>query len=147
MIVQQTPQKPNQQQMPQQQKGVPNQKKKNNILPGNMRPNQIPIPNQPVFRARKKESNRYTSNNDRYLIPKNNYFLDNNINYNTYESDYYPASGKQKKIYKICVECSSKQKMSHNNSYGNLNVAKNLQFNNLSEYMNDDYYEYPDNYQ
>lgn len=149
---QQTPQKirqQNYQQMPQQQKGVPNQKQKNNVLPGNMRPNQQRIPNQ-VFRARKKESNRYASNNDRYIIHKNNYFVDNNINYNTDESNYYLSWGKQKKENKICPECSSKKKMPHNNSYRNIDVAKNLQFgytdDNLYEYMENDYYEYPNNY-
>ena len=154
---QKTPQKPNQQyyqQIPQQQKGVINPKQKNNILPGNMKPNRPPNLNQfggggqiPVFRARKKETNRYDSNND---------YLNNNA---SAEENYYSSSGKPRR-YGICDECSSHKKMTKGNSYGNINVAKNLQFgfnnskkemgytdNNLSELMKDeDYYEYPNNY-
>ena len=147
------------------QKVGPNQKHKNNIPQA--RPNQIPIPQQfwaqnQSFRARKKDSNRYESNNDRYFNSKNNYYLNNNFNK---EGNYfYPASGKKQKTeYILCEECSSGKKMKHNTSYGNLNVARNLNYgfsgdkrvdeytdNNPSEYMNyghTEYYEYPSSYQ
>ena len=150
---------------PQPQKVGPNQRQRINIPQG--RPNQIPIPQQfraqnQVFRARKKNSNRYESNNDRYFNSKNNYYLNNNVNN---EGKYfYPASGKKKETeYILCEECSSGKKMKHNTSYGNLNVARNLNYgfseakredeyidNIPSEYMNYDhteYYEYPSSYQ
>ena len=143
-----------------------NQRQKINIPQG--RPNQIPMPQQfkgqnYVFRARKKV-NRYESNNDRYYNSKNNY-LNNNVNT---QRNYYPASGhKQKTENILCDECSSGKKMTHNTSYGNLNVARNLNFgfsgskketgykdNNLTEYIdygndydNAEYYEYPSTYQ
>ena len=150
---------------PQPQKVGPNQRQRINIPQG--RPNQIPIPQQfraqnQVFRARKKNSNRYESNNDRYFNSKNNYYLNNNVN--NYGKYFYPASGKKKETeYILCEECSSGKKMKHNTSYGNLNVARNLNYgfsedkredeyidNIPSEYMNNDhneYYEYPSSYQ
>ena len=149
-----------------QQKGGTNQRGKINIPQG--RGNQIPIPQQfraqnPIFRARKKVSTRYESNNDRYFNSKNNQYLNNNVN-DAGNYYYYPASGKKQKAeYILCEECSSGKKMKHNTSYGNLNVARNLQYgfsgskrdfgnsdNNITEFMdygNTENYEYPSNYQ
>lgn len=148
-----------QQVLPQQQKRGQNKK-----IPIGI--NSPQMPNQfrgqfPVFRARKKVSNRYESNNDRYFNQKNNTML-NNINTGG-GNYYYPASGKkQRREYKLCEECSSHKKMQQNASYGNLNVARNLNYgfndsnqgeryadNNLFDYMNNnnEYYEYPYNYQ
>ena len=117
---------------------------------------------QPIFRARKKVSNRYDSNNERYFNTKNNNTYANN-NFNNERNNYYPASGKKRiKEYKVCDECSSKKKMVQNASYGNINFARNLNYgfnqdiqekeytdNNLSEFVMDEneYYDYPHGYQ
>ena len=154
-------------------KVIPTSKQQQNIVqrknvPGmnNIRPNQPPPMNMQfrggqnqVFRARKKTKNRYDSNNDRYFNSNNN-----NINYVTTEVNYYyPASGKKPvssnyQIYEEYEEYPSQPKLTHNSSYGNLNVAKNLKYgfnkvsneiryadadvdNNMDDYLNNtDYY-------
>lgn len=151
---------------PQKQKIPSNQRQKMNIHQGNLRANQPPIQMQfraqPIFRARKKVTNRYDSNNDRYFNAKNNNTYANN-NFNNGGNYYYPPSGKKRiKEYKICDECSSKKKMRQNASYGNINLARNLNYgfnqdiqergytdNNLSEFIMDEneYYEYSPGYQ
>ena len=92
-----------------------------------------------VFRARKKEVNRYDSNNDRY------------INYTTEENYMYPASAKKKgSNRKVVFECPIHKKIIHKTSSNNVN--RNLSYgykksysdapesgytdNNLTEYMN-----------
>ena len=152
-----------QQVSPQQNKRgqIPNQKL--NINQGNLRNNQQPIAMQfrgqnPVFRARKKVTNRYDSNNDRYFNSKNL----SNINNNAVNYYYYPVSGKKtRKENMLCEECSSKKKMAKNVSHRNINVTRNLNYgfervnqesgytdNNLSEFLNnnEEYYEYPSEY-
>jgi hypothetical protein len=111
--------------------------------------------NNYVFRARKKEVNRYDSNNDRY------------INYTTEENYIYPASAKKRgSNKKIVFECPIHKKIIHNTSSNNVN--RNLSYgykksysnaapesgytdNNLTEYVNANemgmnnigYYKYP----
>ena len=110
--------------------------------------------NNYVFRARKKEVNRYDSNNDRY------------INYTTEENYMYPASAKKHgSNRKVVFECPIHKKIIHNSSSNNVN--RNLSYgykksysnapesgytdNNLTEYMNQNamgmnnigYYKYP----
>ena len=166
-VQQNIPKQQNYQQItPQKQKIVSNQRQKMNIPQGNLRGNQPPMQMQfraqPKFRARKKVSNRYDSNNDRYFNTKNNNTYANN-NFNNEGDYYYPASGKKQiKEYKICDECSSKKKMVQNASYGNINFARKLNFGfnqdiqergynngNFSEFIMDEteYYEYPPGYQ
>jgi hypothetical protein len=110
--------------------------------------------NNYVFRARKKEVNRYDSNNDRY------------INYTSEENYFYPASAKKRgSNRKLVFECPIHKKLIHNTSSNNVN--RNLSYgykksysnapesgytdNNLSEYINANdmgmnnigYYKYP----
>jgi hypothetical protein len=110
--------------------------------------------NNYVFRARKKEVNRYDSNNDRY------------INYTSEENYIYPGSNKKRgSNRKLVFECPIHKKMIHNTSSNNIN--RNLSYgfkksysnapeigytdNNLSEYINANemgmnnigYYKYP----
>jgi len=110
--------------------------------------------NNYVFRARKKEVDRYNSNNDRY------------INYTTEENYIYPASAKKRgNNKKIVFECPIHKKLIHNTSSNIVN--RNLSYgfkksysnapedgytdNNLTEYMNQNdmgmnnigYYKYP----
>ena len=111
--------------------------------------------NNYVFRARKKEVNRYDPNNDRY------------INYSTEENYVYPYSAKKDgSNKKVLFECPIHKKIIHNTSSNNIN--RNLSYgfkksyshapvesgytdNNLTEYigMNDmgmnniGYYKYP----
>jgi len=110
--------------------------------------------NNYVFRARKKEVNRYESNNDRY------------INYTTEENYVYPSSAKKRgSNKKIVFECPIHKKIIHNTSSNNVN--RNLSYgykksysnlpesgytdNNLTEYVNASdmgmnnigYYKYP----
>ena len=166
-VHQNIPKQQNYQQVtPQKPKVVPNQKQKMNIYQGNIRNIQPPMPMQfraqPMFRARKKDTNRYDSNNDRYFNTKNNNTYANN-NFNNDGDYYYPVSGKKRiKENRMCDECSSKKKMVQNASYGNINFARNLNYgfneeiqemgypdNNLSEFVMEEteYYEYPPGYQ
>ena len=110
--------------------------------------------NNYVFRARKKEINRYDSNNDRY------------INYTSEENYMYPASAKKRgSNRKVVFECPIHKKLIHNASSNDVN--RNLSYgykksysnapesgytdNNLSEYLNANdmgmnnigYYKYP----
>ena len=110
--------------------------------------------NNYVFIARKKEVNRYDSNNDRY------------INYTSEENYIYPGSNKKSgSNIKLVFECPIHKKMIHNTSSNNIN--RNLSYgfkksysnapeigytdNNLSEYINANemgmnnigYYKYP----
>ena len=110
--------------------------------------------NNYVFRARKKEVNRYDSNNDRY------------INYSSEENYIYPGSNKKRgSNRKLVFECPIHKKIIHNTSSNNIN--RNLSYgykksysnapesgytdNNLSEYIkanemdmnNIGYYKYP----
>jgi hypothetical protein len=110
--------------------------------------------NNYVFRARKKEINRYDSNNDRY------------INYSSEENYIYPASAKKRgSNKKIVFECPIHKKIIHNTSSNN--ITRNLSYgykksysnapedgytdNNLTEYINANemgmnnigYYKYP----
>jgi hypothetical protein len=71
--------------------------------------------NNYVFRARKKEVNRYDSNNDRY------------INYTSEENYFYPASAKKRgSNRKLVFECPIHKKLIHNTSSNNVN--RNLSY-------------------
>lgn len=152
-------------QQPYMQVPPPHQKQK--FPGGNINPNQPPMNMQfrggqnMVFRARKKVSNRYDSNNDRYFNQKKNYYSNNNY---MIEDNYYPASGKKQSSsnYKFYGEYPSNRKMTQNASYGNINDIRHLNLgfnrnnrqiiytdNNLNDYMNNntEYYETPYQYQ
>ena len=177
------PPRPNQQQQPrpgqkiphsiqkqQQYIQIPKRQQKNIQIQkfpwGNIYPNQPPMNMQfkgeqnMVIIERKKASNRYDSNNDRYFNQKNNYYSNNNY---MIKENYYPGSARKKSSsnYKFNDEYPSNRKLTQNASYGNINNTKHLNLgfnrnnkqivntdNNLNDYMNNtEYYETPYQYQ